>query len=218
MVVTPDQKLKTFFQSKPLLYKKGDIVLRSQDSSPGVLFLKKGYVKDSTVSINGQEFTLFIFKPDDIFPYSWAFAQIPNIHAFTAMTDCAVGRRTRQEFLNFIEENPDVLFMITQRILVRLRGVLQRMEYMVFANASQKIASIFMLLSERFGNKHNGIEIPIPLSHKDIADLVGITRETASIEIKKLLNRGIISTRSKTYVVKLPKKLQEESILPQSLR
>lgn len=212
--MAPDQKLKDFFDSKPLFYKKGEIVLRSQDAPPGVYFLKKGFVKDSSVSSDGQEFTLFIFKPDDIFPYSWAFNQIPNRHDYVAITNCEVERRTRHDFLKFIEKNPDVLFMLTQWILIRLRGLLQRMEYLVFGNASQKVASMFVILSERFGKRKNGIEIPIPLSHKDIADLVGITRETASIEIKKLIQKDYLSTSAKKYIVKQPKKLQEVSNLP----
>lgn len=217
MAVSPDQKLKTFFNLKPLVYKKGEIVLHFQDSFSGVFFLKKGFIKDSTVSVNGQEFTLFVFKPDDIFPYNWAFNKIPNEHSFTAITDCEVVKQGRDEFLDYIQKNPDVLFMLTQRILVRLRGLLQRMEYLVFGNASQKVASIFVILAERFGKKKNGIEISIPLSHKDIADLVGITRETASIEIKKLSDKGIIFTSSKTYIVRKPTKLLEESVLPQAL-
>ena len=202
--------MPVFFQ----LYKKGSIIVRPEDNPQGVYYLKKGYIKDSSVSKEGQEFTLFIFKPQDIFPYRWAFAGFPIENSFTAMTDCIMIRRKRDDFIEFINKNPDVLFLITQKLLIRLRGVLQRLEHMAFGSAREKLASIFVILGERFGNKEDRfIKIDIPLSHKDIAELVGITRETASIEIKKMEEEGLIKRTSRRYVIKMQNKLIKESHL-----
>lgn len=214
-MLTPQEKLEQFFFKKKLFfYKRGSVIVRPEDSPQGVYYLKKGYMKDSSVSLEGQEFTLFIFKPEDIFPYRWAFADLPIEHSFTAMTDCMVARRDRVEFVKFVKENPDVLFLVTQKLLIRLRGVLQRLEHMAFGNAKKKVASIFVILGERFGQRQGGqIKIDIPLSHKDIAELVGITRETASIEIERLEKAGLIERISKHYAIKKLKKLTEESHL-----
>lgn len=211
----PQIKLEQFFsKNKPLFYKKGNTVVRPEDTPQGIYYLKKGYIKDSSVSREGQEFTLFIFKPGDIFPYRWAFADLPIEHSFSAMTDCIAIRRNRDQFIKFVNENPDVLFLITQKLLIRLRGVLQRLEHMAFGNARKKVASIFVILGDRFGDKEDGqIKIDIPLSHKDIAELVGVTRETASIEIKKLEKEDLIKRTSRRYIIKRPRKLTEESHL-----
>jgi CRP-like cAMP-binding protein len=214
-VQNPQLKLQDFFsKNKPFFYKKNSIVVRPEENPQGVYYLKKGYIKESSVSKEGQEFTLFIFKPEDIVPYRWAFADLPNEHSFTAITDCTVLRRTKEDLLEFVERNPEVQFMIMKKILIRLRGVLQRLEHMAFGNARKKIASIFVILGERFGKKIDGeIKIDLSLSHKDIAELVGVTRETASIEIKKLEDEGFIKRSSRWYVIKRPKKLILESHL-----
>lgn len=209
-----DEKLRVFFKNKKkLLFKKGETVLSASFQPLGAYFLEEGYIKDSVISDSGQEFTLFIFKPGDVFPYNFVFNNIPNAHSFQAMTACTVFICPQDSFLKFIKSNPDVLFMMMQRILVRLRGIMIRMEHLVFGTAEAKIASIFSILSERFGEKKSkGIKILIPLSHKDIAELVGITRETASIEIQKLEKKEIIKRTGKFYMVFKPVELLAISV------
>ncbi len=206
---TPREKLKNFFSSsRPSYFKKGEIVLRAGDHSNAAFYLKRGYIKDSANSNDGREFTLFIFKPEDVFSYSWIFNKIHNGHSFRAMTDCSILEKNRESFLLFLEQNPDVQFMIAQNISIRMRGLMQRMEQMAFGSATQKVSSIIHILGERFGNGENGkIVIPLRLTQQDIADLAGISRETTSIEINKLVVDGIISRETGYYTILFPNKL-----------
>lgn len=120
----------------------------------------------------------------------------------------------RDEFVKFIKAHGDVLFDLTSRILIRLGGLIERMNYMVFGNAYNKVASIIAICAERFGIKFNGeVEIGVPLTHKDIANLLGMARETVSIEIKKLEKMGIIGYHGRHIIVKDIKKLRKESRL-----
>lgn len=211
----PQEKLEDFFKhSRQVSYKKNSVILRPDDTLNDAYYLLKGYVKDSAVSIEGQEFVLFIFKPQDIFPYNFVFNDLLNEHSFVSITPCVVLKASKSEFLDFLHANPDVLFMITQKILVRLKGVMQRLEYMAFGSAHKKTASIFVILGERFGKREKAnVKIVLPLSHKGIAELIGITRETASVEIKKLEHKGIITRNARFYTILNQKALLKESYL-----
>lgn len=215
MSKTPSEKLREFFaNSKPAFYKKGDVVLRIGDARGGAFFVKRGYVKDSTLSPDGREFTLFIFKPDDIFSFNWIFNEVPNEHSFRAMSDCVIYEKSREGLLLFLNENPDVQFMITQNLTARLRGLMQRIEYMAFGNAYQKVSAIFLILAERFGKTiSGGLSIPIRLTQKDVGELLGISRETANIEIKKLIDAKILHRSSGIYTVVDVKKLHRASMM-----
>lgn len=210
------EKLIAFFRKhKKISYPRGRTIINSQDSPSGVYYVQKGFVKDYSISENGKNITLILFKEGDIFPYSWVFNNIPNTHSFEAFTDCILLRAPKDEFIEFLTDNSDVLLMVIQIILLRLRGLIQRLEDVTFGSAQQRVASIFAILAERFGTKHEGgILISIPLAHKDIAELVGLTRETASIEIKRLEGKNIISRKSRWYVVKNYKSLLKN--LPQA--
>ena len=212
---TPSEKLKRFFvTSTPNRFKKGETILRPGDQRSSAFYLKKGFVKDSAISHDGREFTLFIFKPEDIFSYTWIFNKIHNGHFFKAMVETVIYEKNRESFLLFLEKNPDVQFMLAQNITIRLGGLTQRMEQLAFGNATQKVASIISILGERFGRQtEKGIQIPISLTQQDIAELIGISRETTSIEINRLMVDEIIERYSGTYIIIRPQKLQKLSKL-----
>jgi len=211
MDLSPSDRLKAFFAtSRPSYYKKGDVVLRPGDARSGAYYVRKGFIKDSSTSLDGQEFTLFIFKPNDLFSYSWIFNGIPNEHSFRAISDCIIYEKSRESLLLFLNQNSDILFMVSQSIAIRMRGLLQRAESLATGSAPQKVSSAFYLLADRFGKKsEKGITVPISLTQQDIAELIGISRETTSIEIKKLVDRGIILKSTGFYIITNINKIQK---------
>lgn len=209
----PVKKLDEFFaRFRRLSYKSHEIILRSNDTPPGVFFISRGYVRVYTLSESGQELTLIIFKPGDFFPMIWAFNNTTVTQYCEAMTPVEVLRAPKEEFRKFLEANPEVLWDVTSKILIRLRGLLERMEYSVFGSAYQKVASILVICAERFGAKFRGdIVIRVPLTHKDIANLIGLTRETTSVELKKLERLGVVSKKGRQYRIRDFEKLKTEA-------
>ncbi len=208
------KELTNFFsQHKKIRYKKRDIIVRSGGPLPGIYYITKGFVKLSAISRDGQELLLVIFKPGDTFPLAWALQSLENKYYLEAMTSVELWQAPKEEFIAFIKRNPNTSFLLIQRLLIRLYGLLERMEYLVFGNAYQKIASVIFLSVERFGEKEGeSMSIPVPFTHKDIASLVGVTRETASIELKKLENKGIIAHTGKIFLVNDVEMLKKESL------
>lgn len=212
---SPLKKLEDFFaQFQAIRYKKGETIVHAYDTPPGVFYLKNGYVRIYSISEEGKELTLIIFKPEDFFPITWAISGLPNTYSSEAITQTLVFRAPKANFQTFIKRNPDVFYELTTRMLVRLRGLMTRMEYMTFGSAYQKVASILAICAERFSRrKGKNIIIQVPLGHKDIANLIGLTRETTSIEMKKLENKKIIEHDNHLLVIKNLKKLKEEARL-----
>ncbi len=214
MILSVEEKLDKFFSRlKKHHYKKGELILRGGDIPQGIYFIDKGYVRSYSISPEGEELTLIIYKPKDYFPMRWIFGDKANRYYYEAMTGIDACHCPREEFVDFLKSNPDVLFNLTGRITTRAKGLMERMEYLAFGNAYQKVASILLICADRFGEENKGeILIPIPLTHKDIAMLVGMTRETVSIEVKKLERKGIIDYSKHLIVVKDVVKLSIESL------
>lgn len=215
MTGRPLHKLDLYFSKfKPLHYKKGEVVLRAGDQPQGIFYLKSGYVRVYSFSKSGEELTLIIFKPGDIFPVSWAINNAPSGYFAESMTEASLWRVPREQFLEFVEDRPEILLELTSRMLERFLGLMRRMEYLAFGNAYAKIASILLICAERFGEKSGGnVVIQVPLTHSDIASLVGLTRETASIEMKKIEKKGLIGYRGRLLVVKNIRGLRKESLI-----
>ncbi|MDD2822519.1 MAG: Crp/Fnr family transcriptional regulator [Candidatus Daviesbacteria bacterium] len=193
-----------------MLYKKHQIILRPEDVPPGVLYLHKGFVRYYSISESGQELTLIIFKPGDFFPVMTAINDTPTYRYFEAMTDVEIGKVSKEDFIQFLRSHSEVEFEVLNNILTRLDGLLERVDYLVFGNAYQKIASIFAICAERFGvKKGNSVLIKLGLTHRDIACLVGLTRETTSVEIKKLERADLIKRQGNFFVIKDLKNLEK---------
>lgn len=204
MGISAAQKLNNFFSEfKKYRYKKGEVILRGGDNPQGVYFISKGYVGEYSISKEGEELTLIIFKPEDFFPIQWVFNDRPSSHYFEAMTVIELWRCPKADFIAFIEANPEIFLELTKHIVLRLGGLMQRMEQLAFGNAYQKVASILAICAERFGKRERkNIVVQVPLTHKDIAELLGLTRETVSIEIKKLERKGTIGHRNRLIIIK----------------
>ncbi len=206
-------KLEQFFsQFRQIHYKKHALLMRADDIPSGVYYLYKGYARYYSLSEAGQELSYIIVKPQDIFPVIWAITDSSNTQYCEAMTDIEVSRAPKDEFVEFLRKNPDLLYEVFRKMLVRFEGVLDRMAYMVFGNAYQKVASILVICAERFGiKKGDKIIIRVPLTHQDIANLIGLTRETTSVEIKKLEKLKIYSKKGSFISVRNLEKLKKEA-------
>ena len=209
-------KLNHFFLKYPLKqYSKGETILNAEEEPAGVYYLLSGFVRFYSLSPDGKELTLNIFKPGSFFPMTWALAGKQNVYFFEAMTGAGVHIAPKKKFQEFIGNEPDLLFGFNQRLLRGVNGLLTRMEYLLFGNASQKVISTLVLMAKRFGTHESGsqVQIQIPLTHQAIADLAGLTRESTSLEMKKLEREGLIISKNKLITLLDPKKLESICLL-----
>lgn len=134
---------------------------------------------------NGMEVTFNIFKPGSFFPMPWAIAEIENSYSFVSMGPSELWRAPKEDFLIYLKSNPEITFDLTRRLLVGINGVLIGMKNVIKGSAREKVAWAILMLVKR--------KINLKFTHQDIARIAVVTRETASVEIKKLEKEGIIS-------------------------
>lgn len=218
--ITSQEKLENFFASFPeLSYKKKQTILHAGDFPQGVYFLKKGYVRLFSINEDGKELTLVIYKVGGIFPVVWAFfGKNPSIYHFEALSPAVLHRAPREEFIKFLTDNPDVLYEVTKGIIRRFVLSLRRMEYLTFGAVSARLASILLIYAKELGkeNSRGELEIQLPLTHEELSNLVGVARETVSIEIKKFERERLIVHRNRLIVIKNKKGLEDKAILSAS--
>lgn len=196
--------LEVFFSKhKHILYKKRQIIQRAEDNPLGVFFIKEGYARRFLVSKDGKEFTTSIYKPLDIFPLGWAINNSEIRYFVESITSVVAYRAPKNEFIDYITSQPGASIKLISRLLNRIDAFSERMENLAFGRAEERLVSILLILADRFGKKKkNGVYIQIPLTHKDIASLLGITRETVSVEMKKLEDKGIYASNKHYILIK----------------
>lgn len=207
------EKLDDFFTKyKLLLYQKDGMIIREDEEPSGVYYLKSGYVRLGAFFADGGELTVNIFKQGSFFPMIWAIGETKNAYFCQAMSAVKVYRIPRSEVIKFVKENPDVLYDLTKRILMSLDRLIVNIQYMLFGSSYNRIAATLLLSAKRFGEplKNRQIMISLELTHQDVANLAGVTRETASIAIEQLKKKQIIRQFKKKFIVNNIEKLQEE--------
>lgn len=208
------QLTEFFSQYKKITYRKGETIMRADDQPQGIYFLTKGYVRIYSIARDGEELTLLLLKEYDFFPVRWAITSEPVRYYYQALTPVQVYRAPKQAFLAFLHENPETFYSFSERIFLRLGALMKRIEYVVFGTSDAKVASILAMCGERFGTiKGKEIVIDLPLTHQDIASLVGMTRETVTHAIDKLKQRGVIRQEKQHIVITDVNALSQESFL-----
>ena len=204
-------QLLRFFHPFPLLkYSKGKTLIRSEDQPPGVYYIYSGYVRMYSVFADGRELTLNIFRPGAYFPMIWAITASPNSYYYQALTEVSLRRAPKDQILSFLNSHPDAFFDLTQRILTGLDGLISRLQQLFSGSASTRVAAALHVCALRFGSPYrSSIIIRLPLTHQDIANLSGLTRETTSLELKKLEKDGLLSHRHRFLVVKNLSRLEK---------
>src|SRR4030042_6137349 len=140
-----------YSQFKPRSYKKGEIIIRSDDDPQGIFCLTKGYVRQYIISKAGIELTLQILQPISYFPMVWAINGTPNVYNFEALTDVSVGRAPRDEVVNFIKDKPKIIFELMSELLEDYAESLTRVEHLVFSDAYRRGISVLLYIAKHFG-------------------------------------------------------------------
>jgi CRP/FNR family transcriptional regulator len=196
-------------------YKKGETLIRADDDPQGIFCLTKGYIRQYTISKTGFELTLHILKPISYFPMVWAVNGTPNVYYFEALTPVEVGRAPRDQVVNFIKDKPAVIFELLSELIEDYAESLTRIEHLVFSDAYRRVISVLLYIAEHFGEKRGqGMIINHRFTQQDIATLVGVARETASLELVKLEKKGLIKYIDHSILFESIKKLELELSLP----
>ncbi len=212
MVHTVETKLKTFFQNHTSKkFKKGEVLMRQQEMPEGIFFLSEGVVRMYTVSQDGEEYELNVYKSPSFFPVGWLINSSENRYYYEATIDSTVYIAPKNEFYTFLQSNQDVIFDLLQRVYRGLEGYFVRMETLLAGVAYYKTIAEIIISTQRFGEpaatprSHH-----VKLTHHQIASRTGLSRETVTREIRKLQKKDLVAYEGDQLTVLDLQLLQDE--------
>jgi CRP/FNR family transcriptional regulator len=207
--------IDSFFRRYPLKkYSAKEIILASGNEIRLIYFVRSGIARSFYIDEKGNELTINLLKPFTFFPISTILAGKDIAYDFQAFTNVEVNISPVKDVLEFLEHDNGFKNLLVKNFASGLEGYLLRSFFLIKGSAMQKVASTFLMLLGRFGKEENGKRcIDIPLTHQDIADLSGITRETASIQMGILMKEKLISRRGKTTFILDFKGLSEKAVV-----
>lgn len=195
-------KLDKFFSRYPLRkYDQDQLIVHAGDEPPGVMYLLSGQVRQYDISASGEEVVVNVFKPPSYFFMSWAINRTTNQYFYNAFRDSEVRVAPPDEIIAFLKTNPEVVFDLLSRLYSGLEGMQRRMAHLMGGNAFNRVLFELIIEFQRFGQKKEDGSTQIDLHVSEIAKRAGLTRETASRELKKLTAKKLIKVNRSGLVV-----------------
>jgi CRP/FNR family transcriptional regulator len=192
------RKLDEFLQQYPLRkFEKDQIILVQGDTSRDIYAVKSGFVKGYDISLEGVEQLIWLGSAGDIFSFPLLFSAVDSTPLFySAFTYLETRIVNKGEFVDFLQRNPDVLFEVSKQMDSVFSELTEKLTATEKPKATEKLVTMLSLLARRFGapdsSDNSKTEITVPLTQQDIANLLGLTRETVATELKKLKDANYV--------------------------
>ncbi len=198
-----------FERGRKLNYKKGELIIRANETPSGVFLIESGLVKAYDITKYGEENLLIIRKEGEIFPLIWSMTGEERSVLYEALNETVLWRIDRSEYLNYMQNNSDALPPFIDIVLEMYRIHSLRIINLEYRTVRERMVSFLLIMSERFGEKtSDGIRITAPLRHQDIASSINSTRETTGRELATLQRQGLIDNTRSNIVLKNVAKLK----------
>jgi CRP-like cAMP-binding protein len=167
-----------------------------------VYLLKKGRVKIASTSSTGREVTFEILGPGEIFGELEVLENLPRGTQAEALDDALICAIRREDFERYLRDHQDLTVKLTKLIGLRLRKIQSRVEDLVFRDVPARLAHLLLELSKMEGEpSEGGIRIKAKLTHHEMANLIGCSRETVSATLGQFRERTLIRIDGRSIVV-----------------
>lgn len=176
-------------------YSKKNIVFHEGDYGDALYIIKNGRIKIAKVAIDGREKTLTILKAGDFFGEMAIFDDMPRSATAEAMDhDVKLLSISKNDFEQLIMSSPSIAIRIMKDLTRRIRQVNEQVQDLAFKDVHGRVAStIYNLLRTEKEVSKNPKVSQLKMTHQDLANMVGSSRETVTRALNRLQDEGVIS-------------------------
>ncbi len=198
---------RLFEKARARTYPKNQLIHYQGDPLSHIYLIKKGFIKAYTILDSGDTRTILILAKNDIFPLAFSaslnWENYKIMYFYQSLSDTELLTLPSDEFKNEIETDPELLNIYTNYLAASNEAILNQLEVMKNKKAIDKVSMLLPYLISRSGKeiKPGIYELELKLSHQEVADLSGVTRETTTTLIKQLEEEGILDQHKGKWLI-----------------
>ena len=182
---------------------KGTVIIAQGEAAREIVVLCIGHVKISTASQTGTRFCLGIAGPGTVLGLSAAISGTPHQVLIKALEPCQLRIIKTDRFLGLLrKDNAASLATITclsndvrkMNRCLRLIGLSH--------SATQRLAQVLIRWDMHEENEpRDRLHLRVPLTHKELAEMLGVSRETVTRLLGTFEKQELIHCRGTTFVI-----------------
>ena len=191
-------------------YPSGMILFSEKDPAPGVYIILEGEVKLSMNSSDGRRLILRIAKKGEILGLASALSGKPCEMTAETLYPAKIAPVTRRDFLNFLSRHPEVYQTVTEELSRDYTMACEQLRTVGLSNsAPEKLARLLLEWSENGKTTDGAIHFRFPLTHGEIGEFIGASRETVTRTLSVFKSRHLVAFHGSTLTI--PSKAALES-------
>jgi CRP-like cAMP-binding protein len=173
-----------------------------EEGAPGdyMYIISEGRVKVTKLSGDGREKILELLEVGDFFGEMSLFDEAPRSASVKAMSDVRILALARNDFLRLLSRSPDLALSVIQELTRRLRQVDEQASSLSFQRVKERTMGLLVRLAKDASSHEGRRKTPV-LTHQQIADMIGTSRETVTRAVKGLKEEGWLEQEGKHYLV-----------------
>ena len=199
-----EEELEEFSWRVPDIHvEQGEIFYTPGDRSEALFMLKRGRVRIYKVAPDGWEFTLAVVEAGTMFGEMALTAQRLREAYAEAVEPSDICVLKSEDLERIVRSNPDVGLRMIRVLSERLRVCETRLEDIGLKEVPARLANLVLQLAESEGvMTSDGPKIPTHYTHRQLATMIGSSRETVTRAFTKLQESGAVELRRRRIYVK----------------
>jgi CRP/FNR family cyclic AMP-dependent transcriptional regulator len=192
------------------VYPKGSLLFVEGEQPRGVFILCSGRAKLTTSSSEGKTLIVRIAEAGEVLGASATILGKPYEVSAETLEPSQLNFIKRDDFLRFLNTNAEVCMHTAQQLSEKYRSAQHEIRSLGLAQTTrEKLARIMLDWCEKDGEATDtGTRLKVLLTHEEIAQMIGTTRETVTRLLSDLKRRKIIEVKGSTMLVLRKDELQ----------
>jgi CRP/FNR family transcriptional regulator, cyclic AMP receptor protein len=183
-------------------YRARQVVYLPGDRAASVHFVAVGRVKVSKVTRDGKELTLAYRTSGEFFGENCLLEGGPREEMVEAMETTATVEVERSLLDQVLAGCATIAYPFARAMITRWRGLQTKVEQLVFKDVGSKLAELLLRLGSEHGVEHRrGLVLGLKITHQEMANLIGSTRETVSLTLSQFKRKGYIHTEGRKVIL-----------------
>lgn len=208
--LSPSDRQEMAVRSRMMAMKKGESLRNSLAPDNHIYLIKEGVVKIVASSQRGKEVILGFLQAGDLLGEA-ALSDIgPEETDAIAEEEVLLCEFDCDYFHQILARHPELAMSITKWFGLRLQRIQRRFQNLLFATPKERVATALLEISEDFGKRlpQGRVRIGLKLTHQEIAQLIGLTRESVTHVLGDMESEGLIETNKRVITITDTKLLQ----------
>ncbi|MGB9463977.1 MAG: Crp/Fnr family transcriptional regulator [Candidatus Acidiferrum sp.] len=183
-------------------YPAGAVLFLEKQDPRGVFVLCGGEVKLSISSSGGKTMILRIAKPGEILGLMATMSGISYEVTAETLHPCQVSFVRRDDFLRFVSKHPEAYEGVVKQLSTLYSGACEQLRTVgLSASVPERLARLLLEWSGESKSPNQATQIKLPLTHEEIAEFIGTTRETVTRTLSGFKQRHLVALQGSTLSI-----------------